>query len=75
MKNRANLKFQLKVVTKRIQDIEKQTIPYEKAAELILSQLFPQLSKNEINNWLYDVLYNDPKNTLKRMEKLFGEKS
>lgn len=59
-------------IVKTIASIQKHHInPLEKEATQLLKKLFPKLLKQEIDDWVMDVLYNDPKNALTRMHEMF----
>ena len=59
-------------IVKNIASIQKYDIdPLEKEARQLLKELFPTLSGQQLDDWLMDVLYNDPKHVLSRMHKLY----
>lgn len=58
-----------------IQELQRtQITPLEKRSEDCLKRIFPKLNQNEIDDWLFDVIYNDP-NAFERMIELYGENS
>lgn len=61
-------------IVKNIASIQKHHItPLEKEAYRLLKKLFPKLPKQQLEDWLMEVLYNDPKNALKRMHGMFDD--
>jgi hypothetical protein len=57
-----------------IQELQKTQIsPLEKRSEDCLKMIFPNLNQEQINDWLMDVIYNDPDNAFERMIQLYGE--
>ena len=67
---------ELNLCINAIQKLQKSQItPLEKRSENCLKKIFPQLSQQQIDDWLMDVVYNDIGNAFERMIKLYGKNS
>jgi hypothetical protein len=64
---------EIKNSVSHIESVQKMAIePYEEKVTLLLMELFPKIPKPQAQDWMLDVVYNDPENTLKRMEEIFN---
>lgn len=58
-----------------IHDLQRHEIdPLEKKVSSLLKEMFPKMRSGEIDDWVLDVIYNDPNHALDRMAELFGNK-
>ena len=56
-----------------IQSVQKMAIePHEEKVVELLMQLYPKATKANAQDWMLDVIYNNPKGALKVMDKVYG---
>ena len=65
---------EIKVSVAHINSVQKLAIePYEEKVTNLLMQLYPNLTKTIAEDWMLDVIYNNPENSLKIMDKMYGK--
>ena len=71
--NKTQIKKEIKEIVTQVQIIQEQSIsPLEDKVTMLLMELYPKATQANAQDWMLDVLYNNPKGALKVMDKVYG---
>jgi len=64
---------EIKASVAHVHSVQKLAIePYEEKVTNLLMQLYPKVTKAVAEDWMLDIIYNNPKDALKIMDKVYG---
>jgi len=70
---KTQIKKEIKDIVTQVQIIQEQSIsPLEDKVTMLLMELYPKATQANAQDWMLDVLYNNPKSALKVMNKVYG---
>jgi hypothetical protein len=65
---------EIKKSISHIESVQKMAIePHEEKVTDLLKKLYPKMNQDQAEDWMMDVIYNNPVYAFRTMEEIYGE--